>query len=211
MQPEPNAIVRAGYDRIAATYLAVRLETFTPQEQAFLDEVVASLEPGASVLDLGCGAGVPVTAALAAQAAVTGVDISWEQLALARERVPSARLVQADMASLALASSSFDAIVAFCSLVHVPRENQQEVFGRIASWLRPSGTFAALLGTGDNPEEHDPSWYGAPMYWSHFDADATLALVREAGLIVEHSRDVAGGDGEWLGVVARPAAGRMRP
>ena len=47
---------------------------------------------GETILDLGCGAGVPVTKQLAKRFAVTGVDISEAQLRIARDRVPTSVL-----------------------------------------------------------------------------------------------------------------------
>jgi ubiquinone/menaquinone biosynthesis C-methylase UbiE len=51
---------------------------------------------------------------------MTGVDISAAQLALARQHVPNATLIQADMMALAFPPASFDAIVALYSLIHLP-------------------------------------------------------------------------------------------
>jgi hypothetical protein len=49
---------------------------------------------------------------------------------------------------------------------------------------------------------------GAPMYWSHFDAENTVALLRDAGFAIEEAGSVRGreADGttnDWLGVIAR--------
>jgi hypothetical protein len=46
------------------------------------------------------------------------------------------------------------------------------------------------------------------MWWSHFDGDAYLALVRAAGFAVESAEARVGGNERWLWVLARkPAAG----
>src|SRR6266511_6300784 len=63
-------LVRRGYDRCAVTFAAARREG-NPAELTLL---TSRLGKGASVLDLGCGSGVPVTRALAEQFRVTGVD-----------------------------------------------------------------------------------------------------------------------------------------
>ncbi|MCX5096466.1 class I SAM-dependent methyltransferase [Streptomyces sp. NBC_00365] len=54
-----------------------------------------------TVLDLGCGSGVPVARALAtAGHRVTGVDISEVQIRRAREFVPQAEFIRADATDL---------------------------------------------------------------------------------------------------------------
>ena len=41
--------------------------------------------------------------------------------------------------------------------------------------------FAGTLGSGDNPAELVQDFYGAPMYWSHFDGEPTGSSLRDAG------------------------------
>src|ERR1039457_6877750 len=72
----PGEIVRAGYDRVAAAYRALEHDSARWPRASWLRRLTESLPPGAAVLDLGCAAGVPVAAELAATYRVTGVDIS---------------------------------------------------------------------------------------------------------------------------------------
>jgi 2-polyprenyl-3-methyl-5-hydroxy-6-metoxy-1,4-benzoquinol methylase len=58
------------------------------------------LEQGSSVLDVGCGAGIPLTRMLAETFDVTGVDISTRQIELACCNVPNGRFITADICSL---------------------------------------------------------------------------------------------------------------
>jgi SAM-dependent methyltransferase len=128
-----------------------------------------------------------MTAALAEGRAVTGVDISSTQLEMARRNVPGATFLQADMTTLAFEAGSFDAVVAFYSLTHVPRDEQTALIGRIRGWLRPGGVFLASLGADDEPGDVEPDWLGVDMYFSHFGAKANRRLVERAGLVVERS------------------------
>ena len=78
----------------------------------WIRRLTASLGLGGSVLDLGCGCGVPVARDLtAAGYAVTGVDISAVQIERARQLVPGATFHHADIAAVSFPDSSFDAIV----------------------------------------------------------------------------------------------------
>jgi cyclopropane fatty-acyl-phospholipid synthase-like methyltransferase len=102
-------LVRRTYDQIAAEFNRARVLE-SPDELAPLLEVLA---PGSTVLDLGCGSGVPIAKALAASHAVIGVDLSAGQLANALAQVPNAQFLQADMSRCCFRPGSFDAVVSF--------------------------------------------------------------------------------------------------
>lgn len=179
-QDARKRLVAAGYDRIAERYLnwAGTIEDVARARHTAL--LLDRLPAGARLLDLGCGAGLPTTAALAAWFRVVGVDLSARQLALARRNVPMAAFVQADMARLPFGGRRFDAVTAFYSVTHVPRDEHAALFGEVAAVLRPGGLFVASLGAGATDGVED-DWLGAPTYFSHWDAETTLALLREAG------------------------------
>ncbi len=121
--------------------------------------------------------------------------------------MPDARYVQHDMVTFRGEPASFDAAVAFASFGHVPRELHAGLYRMIADVLRPGGIFAGELPMGDNPDERNDDWFGAPMYWSHPDAEETLVLIEDAGLVVDETATVRGDDGSWLGVIARAPSG----
>jgi SAM-dependent methyltransferase len=184
---DPKRIVADGYDTMAERYLAWSDLKPSPTRRRYLAVALELIPPGSDVLDLGCGAGIPMTAALAEGRAVTGVDLSSTQLAMARRNVPGATFLQADMTALTFEPASFDAVVAFYSLTHVPRDEQAELLGHIRSWLRPGGIFLASMGADDEPGDVEPDWLGVDMYFSHFGARANRRLVESAGLVVERS------------------------
>ncbi len=200
---DPKRLVEASYDRIADHYLTGR-ERQSAGTLAALEELVRAMPAGAAVLDLGCGAGVPVTRRLAERFAVTGVDISARQLALARQRVPDATFIQADMTGVDFAPETFDAVVSAYAIIHVPREEQPVLVGRIHRWLRPGGLFLANWAvTAWEGEERDWLGWGAPMWWSHHDWDTNLAMVRDAGFAVDAAAAHADGGESWRWVLAR--------
>ncbi|HEX5845281.1 MAG TPA: class I SAM-dependent methyltransferase [Rhodoplanes sp.] len=80
------------------------------------------LPPGARVLDLGWGAGVPVARRTDHGFAVVGIDGSPRQIALTRDTAPRATFMVPDMTTVAFEPMSFDAVTAFYSITHVPRD-----------------------------------------------------------------------------------------
>lgn len=197
--------VESGYDRMAEDYLATK-NPEDPLALAALEDLASLLPPEAAVLDLGCGAGVPVTRWLDGKGfAVTGVDVSAKQLDLARKNVPGANFLKADMAEVAFAPETFDAVVAFHSIIHVPRTDHAELLRNIYRWIGPEGAFLATMAVTAN-EDRDEDWegWGAPMAWSHYGTDANVAMLREAGFEVRYAEPRTGDDEEtWLWVLAR--------
>lgn len=198
--------VAEGYDRIAEHYLAFK-NADDPITLAALEALTADLPPEAAVLDLGCGAGVPVTRFLAARFPTTGVDISARQIALASENAPGATLIQSDITTLSFPAEMFAVVTAFYAIIHLPREEQPNLLANIYRWIKPNGLFLATWPmTAWEGEEADWEGWGAPMWWSHFDAEANLAMLRQAGFRVA-SADTRTEDGEtWLWVVAEKEA-----
>ena len=204
---DPKRIVAAGYDVVAERYLEWSGKRPSGPRLRWLSKALELIPPGADVLELGCGAGIPMTAALAEGRHVTGVDISGTQIELARRNVPAARFLQADMTTLDFPAATFDAVVAFYSLTHVPRDEQGPLLERIAGWLRPAGVFVASMGVDDDPGGVEADWLGVDMYFSHFGAKKNRRLVEAAGLEIESSEINAEPedrhDARFLWIVAR--------
>src|SRR3954470_628211 len=90
---DAKRLVQQSYDRCAAAYSEARQRDAFPE----LDLVSDRLPDGARVLDIGCGAGVPVARSLATRFLITGVDISGEQIRLACQNVPTATFLHSDI------------------------------------------------------------------------------------------------------------------
>jgi SAM-dependent methyltransferase len=203
-----RALVRRGYDAISLAYRgddgdpAASSAEDVSRYAGWVAELAGLLRPGARVVDLGCGAGIPATRELASHGLqVLGADFSAVQLHRAQRLVPAARLVQADMAALHLRPASADAVVSLYALIHVPLADQQALFPRIRDWLRPGGYFLAIVGatrwTGTQP------YLGADMFWDHADAGTYLRWFEAARLTPLWSRYVPDGDSGHSLILAR--------
>ena len=179
--------------------------------RALLTELCRRLPAGGgSVLDVGCGSGVPVARTLTdAGHRVTGVDLSAVQVRRARERVPQARFLHADATTAVFEPASFDAVVCLFSLIHMPLAEQPPLLRRIAQWLHPGGLFVATTGHGAwTGVEEDWLGGGAPMWWSHADAATNREWIREAGLTVEREEFLPEGEGGHALFWAHRSAGK---
>jgi ubiquinone/menaquinone biosynthesis C-methylase UbiE len=186
-----NAVRRA-WDAIADDYAAARRADGPDAD--LLRDLAADLPAGASVLDVGCGDGRRTMATLHdadPTLDVVGLDFSRVQLGLARAAVPDARLVQADMTTLPFRDRTFDAVSAYHSVFHVPREQHPAVYREFARVLRPGGAVLMTVGSGRS-ESTRRNWLGSghAMFWSTPGSAATTAQLSDAGFDVEWERRV---------------------
>jgi SAM-dependent methyltransferase len=112
---------------------------------------------------------------------------------------------------LPLRAASFDAVAAFYSIIHVPKDEHGPLLRALFELLRPGGRLLAVLGARAwEGSEDDWLGLGARMWWSHWDAETELRLVGDAGLRVIRSQyeqdKLDDGQGGHLFVLAeRPA------
>jgi ubiquinone/menaquinone biosynthesis C-methylase UbiE len=188
-------LVRRGYDALSVRYdEAYGGDT---KYQAWLAELLGDLPRESRVLDLGCGSGIPVARTLAAAGhRVTGVDISEVQISRAREAVPEAEFIQADATRLSFPPETFDAVVSFFALIHIPLDEQLPLLQRMATWLRPGGRFVGTTGR-DAWTGSEDKWLGgeAAMWWSHADVATYRGWLELSGLVVKREEFVPEGAG----------------
>jgi len=208
---DPKRLVAQGYDSIAERYAMWAQHVRAEERARYTQLLLTTLPARATLLELGCGAGLPTTRILAQHFRVIGVDMSAQQLARAKRYVPTATFIHAEMTALAFTRACFDAVVAFYSLMHVPRQDHAALFHTIVSWLRPSGWFLATLGLRDLEAGLEADWLGVPMYWSSFDRATSLRLLGEAGFVIqriwEETADEDGVAVTFLWVLGRKAGG----
>lgn len=173
---DKEQIIRA-YDQAAEAYLEGR-----PHDNLrYLDIMTSYLQAGASILDLGCGAGVPIDSKLVRDGfSVHGIDISTRQIALAQQHVPDGRFEVRDMSSLQEGEFSVDAVISLYAIYHTPRETHPVLFRKMHSFLRDGGILFATLGAKDW-EGTKENFYGVRMEWSMYGPDMNRMLVGDAG------------------------------
>jgi len=181
-------IVKKGYNKIVEGYLATRTED--SEDVQLLWELVQRLPKGAKILDAGCGAGVPMTKFLTQFFEVTGVDFAENQIQLARKLVPQARFFCQDMTKLTFPDHSFNAICSYYAIIHIPRQEHRKLLLNFHRMLKPSGFVLLCMGANDITDDTDENYCGARMYWSHYDADTNIKMIKECGFKVIWSKIV---------------------
>ena len=194
-------LVEKGYDEIAEKYHSERNKFEHKNE---IREFMSLLPKNGKILDVGCGAGIPIAKTLADSGfEVTGIDISEKMLELARRNVPNATFLKMDMSHLEFVDESFDGIAAFYSLIHVPREKHGKIFIDFFRILKKSGI--ALLCLGPEEWEATEDYMGIKMFWSHYSPEKSLELIKKAGFEIIWGKNITTGNETHYWVIARKA------
>lgn len=186
----PSEIVADGYDRIAGDYLAWSYES---EGRAFLQSLILKqLSPGTDVLEIGCGAGLPLTKVMiAAGCRVTAIDISAQQVSAARRHVPDAELHHVDVLDFEPRSNAYDAVIASFVMGHIPAAQHASTYRKISSALRPNGLFFGSLCQSSNLGAVEDDWLGVGMYFSHPSLKESLRTIAACGLKVKVQQEIS--------------------
>lgn len=170
-----------------------------PQLAAWLDELVA--DHAGSHLDFACGTGriLEVIAPRFAQA--TGVDISVQMLALARERFPGVDLLLGDVTrEPGLVPGVFDSATIFRFFANAEPALREEVAAWLSAHLKGGGV---LIG---NTHSHTWSWSGGLNLMAHVflrRGARTLSRAEMTRLLDRHGFTVQ----RWQGYRIMPTIG----
>ena len=193
-----RALVRRSYDACAEEYGESRRVEPGIEIRGLLDR----LENGAAVLDIGCGTGVPIAKSLANRYQVTGVDVSQEMISWARQNVPTGEFVCDDMMSVEFKPARFDAVVAFYSIFHIPREEHPTLFSRIHKWLKLGGYLLCTLSHTSEEGYTENDFFGVTMYWSNYGLMEYLVMLADAGFrVVDVASTSSGYEDSFEGVI----------
>lgn len=192
-------IVKKGYDEIAREYQANR-HIFDNDE--VLKEFSNYLPRNARILDAGCGAGVPCTRFLVqAGFEVVGVDFSMSMLRMAKESVSEVNFIKEDMTRPSFRDNTFDGLIALYSIMHVPRKMHASLYQSFHRILKPDG--AMLICIGSNEWEGEDEYFGARMFWSEYNLDEAIQMVKNAGFQIISGKHLIIGEEKHYWITAR--------
>ena len=159
----PNEIGKR-YDKIANHFECKRsLTTGLDYIDRFFS-LLSSKSKNYTVLDIGCGTGIPLTKYLISNGAeVTGLDISIEMLKKAKKKMPNGNFIRADITKFEI-NTKYDGILAWDSLFHIPIKNQEKTIKKIIGLLKKKGIF--IFTTGEEYGELVSEMFGQQFYYS---------------------------------------------
>ena len=114
---------RKSYDLMAEEYVSRLYDKLEhlPLDCELLERFARVVRDQGLVCDIGCGPGQVARYLHERGVAVVGLDLSPRMVELARQLNPGITFQQGDMAKLKAQDASWAGIVAFYSIIHIPR------------------------------------------------------------------------------------------
>lgn len=194
-----KARLKASYDAIAAPYTTWATNK-SDIRVSYLSTLLRQLPAThTDVLELGTGAGIPTLEILLAHKSASSLRITANELSPGQIALGKARLeevaqgdagrvewVEGDMMGLEFAAATFDVVLGFYTIQHLPREEQVVVLGRVVEWLRPGGDLLMNFPAEESENVVMTGWMGPQgwMYHSGWGTEKYRELVRGTGLEV---------------------------
>lgn len=168
------------YESLGKKYLDFRSSL---KSDKYVREFSQKLKKHAYILDVGCGAGVPVDDILTRDGhEVMGLDLSPTLIGLARRLVPAASYSVFDMRSLTKGQYSVDGLVCLYAIFHIPRIEHKNMLEIFASFLSKGGWM--LISLGDRAYEGVHEMYGFESFGSQWGSEQNRRIVESAGFEV---------------------------
>ncbi len=170
-----------------------------PFDRDLLDRYAAALAGRGEVWDVGCGAAGHLTRYLADRGAeVSGADISPGSVAVARRCQPGLRFRVADMCGLPAGDGSLAGIVAFYSLIHLPRPRIPVALAEFHRVLRPGGAVLAAMHGGAGETGSDAAFgFPVPVRATLVSLAEITAMAESAGFTIKERHERAPYPGEY--------------
>ncbi len=154
-----------------------------------VDLFLSMLPPGAPVLDIGSGTGNKAAYVQAQGHPVVCVDLSPEMVRLCKEKGLRAHVM--DLEDLRVEHNSFEGVVAYTSLLHVPKKNFPNALDNLKRILSPTGhvLFAMKEGAGEGLNGDDEVMR---RWFSYYTDDELRQYMQRSFTVVHHDRVAAG-------------------
>lgn len=103
------------------------------------EKLAAMLQPGASILDVGCGAGFKTAFFASRGFAMTAFDFSEEMVLIAKKNAPTAKISVLDLYDIDSMRDTFDCVFAQAVLLHIPRSEAYVMLEKMKNRLKSGG------------------------------------------------------------------------
>jgi SAM-dependent methyltransferase len=151
---------QTSYDRVADEYVRRISDELKnkPLDRQLLDRFAENVRNLGAACDIGCGPGHVARYLHERGVKICGVDISTEMVKRACRLTPGVEFRQGDMMALDVPDEAWAGIVAFYSVIHIPRMDVVHALRELRRVLRPGGLLLLSFHIGDNTIHLDEWW-----------------------------------------------------
>ncbi|CAA9197241.1 Ubiquinone biosynthesis O-methyltransferase, mitochondrial [Flavobacterium bizetiae] len=180
---EKTSLNRESYNKIIPLWASVRN---TAQVNSLIIDLTQKIKPKGKILDIGCGTGRPLAEYFADKnLSVTGIDLSENMITAAQSNgIRNSRFFVCDFFDFS-SEEKFDAVIAWDSLFHFPKERQKDIYLKVSSLLSLGGYF--LFTHGKEEDEHTDQMFGESFYYSCLSKIDVLKLMENSGFVIKYS------------------------
>src|SRR4030095_7474088 len=151
---------QTSYDRVADEYVRRISDELKnkPLDRQLLDRFAENVRNLGAACDIGCGPGHVARYLHERGVKICGVDISTEMVERACRLTPGVEFRQGDMMALDVPDEAWAGIVAFYSVIHIPRMDVVHALRELRRVLRSGGLLLLSFHIGDNTIHLDEWW-----------------------------------------------------
>ncbi len=170
---------------------------------------VALLKPGATVLDVGCGAGFKSKYLHENGLNVTGIDFSEKFIEIAKRDVLEVNFIVMDMNEVGRLNQKYDAVFAQASLLHVPKSDASNMIGKFVDLINKGGyLYIAVKGIKQNGKEEEvieEKDYGYPYerFFSFYTMEELVGYFKAQKLKIVYQNEKIVGRTNWLQIIGQ--------
>lgn len=172
--------IKKAYDKISDQYN----KNSKSQEDYLIEKFISNISKGDLILDAGCGARPFNTK----NTTTVGLDISRKQLSKTKN---ISNLVQADISNVPFDSHTFDGLVAYHSLIHIPINQHKKACREFYRVLK-NGSYGIITEGQNTWCGKNPNWLGTgnKMLWEIAGKDKTKQQLEDVGFKIKEIAEI---------------------
>jgi SAM-dependent methyltransferase len=168
------------YTRIAHEYAAERKRSNIGTEE--IESLLQMLPKGASILDVGCGTGQPISEYISRhphQFKLFAADSSDAMTEIFRRNLPDIPVQCSSILTFDFFGQTFDAVVSWGMMFHLTPDEQRSAIERISAALRNGGYF--LFTSGNEADTRHGAMYGVEFAYYSLGSEEYREVLRQHG------------------------------
>ncbi len=153
------------YDKIFDWYVSAR----SPEAGGeVIRKFTQNLQPGAKILDIGCGYGSPIASTLHQLGfKLYGIDSSIKMVTRFKEVLPGVPVQCSDVLDSDFFNILFNAVIAYGFIIHLPQDQQKKVIEKVSEHLKCEGYFLFSSGDEDGEKMTPPECNGGERFMTY--------------------------------------------